>query len=74
MQKFVVSITTISSQFFGNMTCSYFHHYHSFNLAPYNLPLTVWHWRKAGSALVFPVSVNSRADTDSITYPGILKL
>jgi len=74
MQKFVVSITTTSSQFLGNMTCSYFHCYHSFNLAPYNPPLTVWHGRKARFTLVLPTSVNSCTDTNSITYLGTPKL
>jgi len=45
MQKFAVSITLIPSQFLGNTTCSYFQCCHCFNLAPYNSPLTVWHWR-----------------------------
>jgi hypothetical protein len=69
MQKAVLSITTklILSQFLGNITCSYCHCYHSFNPAPYNLLLTVWHWRKAGRTPGFPTSVIICAHTHSIT-------
>ena len=56
------------------MTCIYFHCYHSFYLAPYNPPLTVWHWRKVGPTQEYPASIISGAHTDSITYPGMSKL
>jgi len=62
-------IKLFPSHFLGNMSCRYFQFYHSFNPT-----LAVWHWRKAGSTPKFLISVNSWADTDSITYPGISKL
>jgi hypothetical protein len=64
----------IPSQFLGNMTCIYFQSYHSFTLSHNNLPVTVWHWRKAGPTTEFPMSVVSGAYTVSITYLAIPKL
>jgi hypothetical protein len=53
----------IPYQFLDNMTCMYFHCYHSFNLEPYN--------QSATHSLALE---ESRPYPDSITYSGMSKL